>query len=78
VTVRITGRRSSGPSLLEKCSLTRIMNAYLFHSLEEVRVITYHWIIDYNEARPHDALGNVPPEEYRATTAQTSTFRVST
>jgi len=54
------------------------MNAYLFHSLEEVREITYHWIIDYNEARPHDALGNVPSEEYRATTAQTSTFRVST
>jgi putative transposase len=55
-----------------------VLNLYLFHSLEEVREMTYHWMIDYNEARPHDALGDVPPGKYRAKTAGHSTFTLST
>ncbi len=40
-------------------------NSWLFGSLDEVREITHQWIITYNEERPHDALGNLPPVLYR-------------
>jgi len=30
-----------------------------------VRDIAWNWIIEYNEERPHDSLGRIPPTEYR-------------
>jgi putative transposase len=42
-----------------------VLNAYLFESLDEVRRITESWIEEYNEERSHDAIGHVPPSEYR-------------
>jgi putative transposase len=44
---------------------TEVLNSWLFVSLDEVREITHQWIISYNEERPHDALGNLPPAVYR-------------
>jgi putative transposase len=41
------------------------LSAYLFGSLEEVREITTNWLGRYNEIRPHDALGSLPPAHYR-------------
>ncbi|WP_018936703.1 integrase core domain-containing protein, partial [Thioalkalivibrio sp. ALJ24] len=41
-----------------------VLDLYLFNDLEEVREITHWWVIDYNEERAHDALGDLPPVIY--------------
>ena len=41
-----------------------VLNFYLFESLAQVREITSAWIRQYNEDRPHDALGGLPPITY--------------
>ena len=42
-----------------------VLNAYLFYSVTEVPHITDDWLRRYNEIRPHDALGSLPPARYR-------------
>ena len=41
-----------------------ILDAYLFHTVEEVQALTEDWLEEYNAVRPHAALGNVPPYQY--------------
>ena len=43
---------------------TEVLDAYLFTNLEQVQAITDQWLIDYNEYRPHEALGNIPPVQF--------------
>lgn len=42
-----------------------VLNACLFESKEQLREMAWWWLIDYNEERPHDLLGCIPPTEYR-------------
>jgi putative transposase len=44
---------------------SEVLNAYLFDSISQVREITDDWLRRYNEIRPHDALGSLPPARYR-------------
>ena len=41
-----------------------LLNAYLFYSLQDFRVMTEELRKDYNSERPHEALCFVPPLEY--------------
>jgi len=38
-----------------------VLDAYL----DQVGELTYEWLRSYNEERPHDALDNLTPAEYR-------------
>ena len=44
---------------------TEILDYYLFSDLDEVRDITSRWMMEYNEERPHESLGDLTPVEYR-------------
>jgi len=54
-----------------------LLDLYLFRNLAEVREATYWWMIDYNEQRPHDSLGDLTPAEYLSKNAGNSTFKLS-
>lgn len=41
-----------------------VLDAHLFNALSQVREITDDWIERYNEIRPHDALGSIPPAQF--------------
>jgi putative transposase len=55
-----------------------VLDQYLFTRLEDVREATWQFLIDYNEQRPHDALGGLTPAEYRDHYARSSTSKMST
>ena len=54
-----------------------VLDAYMFDDLDEVRDHAWEWMIDYNEERPHDALGKIPPTIYRKKMEQISTLELS-
>lgn len=41
-----------------------ILDAYLFESLAQVRNMAEEWMVDYNNFRPHSALGYLPPRVF--------------
>ena len=59
---------------------TEVLNAHLFESVAELQAITDAWLTVYNQERPHDSLGRVPPLTFlpRPSSAGESTFELST
>jgi putative transposase len=44
-----------------------VLDMYVFQTLNEVREQTEKWLKEYNEERPHDALGDLTPREFLLT-----------
>ena len=56
-----------------------VLDAYLFEDLEQARNIANDWLRAYNEQRPHESLGGLPPSLFREkVTAKNSTLELST
>jgi putative transposase len=56
---------------------TEVLNPYLFINLRQVRELSAAWLISYNEERPHDSLGRIPPAEFRRQiTGEVSTLKL--
>ena len=41
-----------------------VLDAYMFDSLDEVRLITERWLEEYNTIRPHQALQGLSPRQF--------------
>jgi putative transposase len=41
-----------------------VLDAYVFESIREVQDLTDDWLPTYNDDRPHDALGRIPPTRF--------------
>jgi len=56
---------------------TEVLDTWLFHDLDEVREMSWAWMLEYNEERDHDSLGGRTPAELLQQ-AENSTFEWST
>lgn len=54
-----------------------VLDQHLFLRLEDVREAAWWWMLEYNEERPHDSLGELTPVEFRQQHARISTSEVS-
>lgn len=41
-----------------------VLDSYLFDSLQEVKQITQRWMVNYNQERPHESLGDQSPIDF--------------
>jgi putative transposase len=54
-----------------------VLDQHLFLRLEDVREAAWWWMLEYNEQRPHDSLGELTPVALRQQHAESSTSEVS-
>jgi putative transposase len=55
-----------------------VLDLNLFARLDDVREAAWWWMIEYNEERPHDSLGDLTPSEFRQKTLTNSSLELST
>lgn len=56
---------------------TEVLDPHLFSSLDQVRDLSWAWMLSYNEERPHESLGNLPPSEFkRQLAAEVSSYEL--
>ena len=57
-----------------------VLDANLFNSIAQAQEAADGWVMDYNEFRPHDSLGDKTPMEFMPTSFKTgiSSFQLST
>jgi putative transposase len=55
-----------------------VLDAYLFFDLYQVRQLTQEWMEEYNERRPHEALKNLTPMEWREMSFNTENLQSKT
>ena len=79
----IRRRHAAGASIYSACSgalmlaETGLLDTWLFRNLDEVRELSWAWMLEYNEERDHDGLGGLTPVE-ALQQANVSTFEWST
>ena len=78
----IQSGKTNQNAYIERFSRTfrhEVLDAFVFEALPQVREITRRWINEYNEERPHDSLGRIPPVMFRRQikTARNSTLELS-
>ena len=56
-------RTDNGPEFISTFR-EDILDAYLFHSIEEVQALAQDWLEEYNAIRPHESLGGLPPYQF--------------
>lgn len=54
-----------------------LLDQHLFASLDHIREATHWWMIEYNEQRPHDALGDLIPMGARQQAGKNSSYELS-
>jgi len=55
-----------------------VLDAYLFFDLYQVKQLTTEWMEEYNQRRPHEALNNLTPVEWKNKTIQTENTLTTT
>jgi putative transposase len=53
-----------------------VLDQHLWASINDVREAAWWWMLEYNEERPHDSLGDMTPVQYRQQVAGSSSYAV--
>jgi putative transposase len=72
-------RQAEPDAYIERFNRTlcnELLDKHLFVRLEDFREAAYWWMLEYNEERPHDSLGDMTPAEF-AQVARSSNLALS-
>jgi putative transposase len=47
-----------------------VLDAYIFENISQVRILAEEWMDEYNQTRPHEALGGMTPVQFKIKNGQ--------